>query len=211
MFANTITLFRLLLTFIVIAMLGRHPALDTTLIATIPIIFILDAVDGIVARKLNETSKLGEVLDTVADRLIENIFWIYFTAVGIIPVWMPITVMTRGFLTDALQHVYGSNKSRWAHALTRSRISRGLYGAVKMLAFMSIASTTTFINPTLEKVSLSLAIIAVGFCLIRALPVFVQACKVAGKKKTQEKHFFSVSQNAEELTRTPQVSKKAIR
>lgn len=69
----------------------------------IPIIFGLDAVDGIIARKRNGTSEIGAVLDIVADRVIENTFWIYFTAMGLIPSWMPIVVMTRGILTDRLR------------------------------------------------------------------------------------------------------------
>lgn len=87
MFANLITLTRQVLTFIVIALFGGPPNLDFVLIAGIAGIFALDAVDGYIARKRNETSKLGEVFDTLADRVIENTFWIYFTAIGMIPLW----------------------------------------------------------------------------------------------------------------------------
>lgn len=76
------------------------------MIATIAIIFALDGVDGYIARRRNETSKLGAVLDTVADRIIENTFWIYFTTTGHLPLWMPIAVMPRGFITDSLQRRY---------------------------------------------------------------------------------------------------------
>ena len=59
MVANTITLCRLLLTFAVIVLFGRHHTLDIGLIATIAIIFTLDGIDGYIARRRNETSKLG--------------------------------------------------------------------------------------------------------------------------------------------------------
>lgn len=95
MLANAITLFRLSLTFVLIALFGKHRTVDIALIATIAIIFILDAVDGYIARKRNEVSEIGVLLDTVSDRIIENTFWIYFTATGVIPVWMPIAVRTR--------------------------------------------------------------------------------------------------------------------
>ena len=107
MIANTITLSRLLLTFAVIVLFGTHHTLDIGLIATIAIIFALDGVDGYIARRRDETSKLGEVLDTVADRIIENTFWIYFTTTGHLPLWMPIAVMSRGFITDSLQRFFG--------------------------------------------------------------------------------------------------------
>lgn len=175
MLANTITIARTVLTFAVIALFGHQRALSIALIFTIALIFALDAVDGYIARKRNDTSKLGEVLDTLADRIIENTFWIYFTATGLIPLWMPITVMTRGFITDALQRTHGYPTNGWTHALTRSRISRAISGITKMLAFTSLASAPVFNNPHLEAASLRLATLAVGFCLLRGLPFLFSA------------------------------------
>jgi CDP-diacylglycerol--glycerol-3-phosphate 3-phosphatidyltransferase len=172
MVANTITLCRLLLTFLVVTLFGRHRMLDIGLIAAIALIFVLDAVDGYVARKRNETSEIGEVVDTIADRIIENIFWIYWTATGAIPVWMPIAVMTRGFLTNGLQRFLGYPKSGWTRLLTRSRISRVLSGLTKTLAFTSLAAASSFEHPVLEQGSTILATIAVVYCLVRGLPFF---------------------------------------
>ena len=172
MVANIITLCRLLLTFLVVILFGQHRILDIAAIATIVLIFALDALDGYIARKRNETSKLGEVLDTLADRIIENIFWIYFTATRQIPIWMPIVVMARGFITDALQRTHGYPKNGWTHALTRSRISRALSGITKMLAFITLAAVSSFEHPILEQGGLILATIAVVYCLLRGLPFF---------------------------------------
>lgn len=47
-------------------------------LVTIALIFILDAVDGYVARRSHTTSVFGAVFDIAADRIIENVFWIYF-------------------------------------------------------------------------------------------------------------------------------------
>ena len=172
MFANVITIFRIFLTFGVVVLFGNHLTLDIILIFTIVLVFILDALDGYIARKRNETSKLGEVLDTVADRIIENTFWIYFTAIELIPVWMPITVMARGFSTDSLQQFFGYSQSGWTYVLTRSRISRALSGITKMLAFTSLMSATVFKIAVLEQSSFLFAIGAVGFCLLRGIPFF---------------------------------------
>lgn len=76
MIANTITLTRLLLTFATILLIGVHPNLNVVLIATIAIIFVLDALDGYVARKRNETSEIGELLDTMADRITDGSGWL---------------------------------------------------------------------------------------------------------------------------------------
>jgi len=172
MLANTITIARILLTFVVVALFGKHRPLDIALIFSIALIFGLDVVDGIVARKRNEVSETGALLDTLADRIVENTFWLYFTVEGVIPLWMPLAVMARGVLTDTLQKSFGYPKNGWTHALTRSRISRGLYGIVKMLTFVSLASLTFFENSFFKEGSFFLAIIAVCFCLLRGLPFF---------------------------------------
>ena len=172
MLANTITLFRVFFTFLVIALFGHYARLDITLIFAIALIFILDAVDGIIARKRKETSEMGALLDTIADRIVENTFWIYFTAIGLTPVWMPIVVMARGFITETLQRTHGYPEKGWTYALTRSRISRGLYGVVKTITFISLASATVFNNAPLSTTSRILATLAIGFCLLRGLPFF---------------------------------------
>ena len=213
MLANTITLSRLLLTFGVIALFGMDRSLDIALVATIAFIFTLDAVDGIVARKRGETSEIGGLLDTFADRVIENAFWVYFTAMGLIPLWMPIIVMARGFLTDGLRRYITPETGSRASILTDSRTSRGLYGGIKMFTFMGFLASMRVSNrfPVLEQVSMSLAIIAVAFCLLRALPTFIEVYKVTGKRESNAKRFRSVPQSTERLTRKPPIPKKAVR
>ena len=171
--SNTITISRTVLTFGVLAGFGKHPRLDIALIPTIAFIIALDALDGYLARKHNETSKIGERLDTLADRIIENSFWIYFTATGQLPVWMPIAVMTRGFLCDALRGLHGDPTRGWRYALTRTRLSRAVSGITKLLAFSSLAGAKVFRDAGLQTVSLLLASLAVGVCLLRGLPFFL--------------------------------------
>ncbi len=184
MIANAITLSRLPLAFGIIALLGVHANLDIVLIASIAFIFILDAVDGIVARKCNETSEASAILDTLTDRVIENTFWIYFAVINLIPLWMPIAVMTRGIFTDCLQRSFRNPpKNGWTYTLTRSRISRALYGVVKMFAFMLLASVPVFNNPLLAQGSLILAIVAVGFCLLGGLPFFFITRRVYAREQ----------------------------
>ena len=50
MVANLITLFRLILVFVVITLFGQHVYLDVLLVVMIGVILFLDAVDGYVAR-----------------------------------------------------------------------------------------------------------------------------------------------------------------
>ena len=177
MLANAITVSRLLLTFVVILLFGHHPSLDLALIGMIAFVIVLDGVDGWVARKCNEVSETGALLDTLADRMIENTFFIYFSVRGLIPIWMPIVVMCRGVGTDALQQLWGYPTGGWRFALTRSRWSRFVSGMSKLLAFVSLASAMVFENTTLETVSFSLATFAVGVCLLRGAPFLFRVPK----------------------------------
>lgn len=194
MAANAITLFRLLITFVVIAVLNQHPYIDIACIVTIIIIFYLDSVDGIVARKRNETSAFGAIFDIAADRIVEIVFWIYFSAISeIIPFWMPIIVITRGLLTDSVRSMAMQDDKTpfemmtipWTRALTSSRFSRGFYGGIKLLTFV-LLPTLTFLKlyypnisilSTFTIVTIICAYATVAVCLIRGFPVFVDGWK----------------------------------
>ncbi len=191
MAANAITLFRLFLTFIVIGLFKRSNAyIDIACIVTILIIFILDSVDGIVARKQNQTSTFGAVFDIAADRIVENVFWIYFAVIDDrISFWLPIAVVTRGFLTDGVRSIaltegktaFEMSSAAWSRALTSSRFSRGLYGLTKMLTFIFLPATLVLIDiypdvpivATFSSVSVIIAYVAVAMCIIRGIPVLV--------------------------------------
>lgn len=60
------------------------------------LIFILagisDVLDGYIARKYNKTTKLGIVLDPIADKLMTFTILISFTTKGIIPSWILIAI-----------------------------------------------------------------------------------------------------------------------
>ena len=213
MSANAITVYRLLLTFIVLAIFGTHTYISILCIATILIIFIMDTVDGIVARKKNQTSTFGAVFDIVADRIVENVFWIYFAVVidpvsitvfdfpvekiDLVPLWMPIVVVTRGLLTDGVRSIaltegkapFEMMTIPWARALTSSRISRSVYGVAKTVAFLLLPTVYvlqgTYPNHPITDysslVSLIIAYIAVVMCLIRGIPVLIDGWRYVKK------------------------------
>ncbi|MDE0424070.1 MAG: CDP-alcohol phosphatidyltransferase family protein [Candidatus Poribacteria bacterium] len=196
MIANLITLFRLILVFVVISLFGQHLYLDILLVALIGLILFLDAVDGYVARKLNQTSDFGALLDIVGDRIVECIFWVYFAVVGLIPIWIPVIVIARGFFTDGLRSAafaqgktaFGENtmmSSKWTRALTSSRMSRSIYGIAKTIAFIYLGGLIAFKNSGvypeltvgLELTGVILSTITVAMCLIRGLPVLIDGWK----------------------------------
>lgn len=198
MSANAITVYRLLLTFIVLGIFGTNTYINIACIVTILIIFIMDSVDGVVARKKNQTSTFGAVFDIVADRIVENVLWIYFAyKIAFIPLWMPIVVVTRGLLTDGIRSIaltegkapFEMMTIPWAKALTSSRTSRSVYGVAKMAAFLLLPTVYVLLdtypdNPITDYsslVSLILAYITVVMCLIRGIPVLIDGWRYVKK------------------------------
>ena len=61
---------------------------------------LMDGLDGWVARRYGEVSRIGAVIDILTDRIVELTYWIAFAALGWIPAWIPIVVAVRGLLVD---------------------------------------------------------------------------------------------------------------
>ena len=106
MVANSITFLRAVLSFVVIAMLFQ--VTDNMYLGafflTILVIW-MDGLDGFFARLLNETSKIGALVDILGDRVVENVYWISFAYLGWIPLWIPLVVISRGIVTDGIRYM----------------------------------------------------------------------------------------------------------
>jgi len=157
--ANLITIARLILLFFIIAMIHFRPVdLALTSMILLGIVFAGDGLDGWVARKRGATSPFGAVLDIAGDRIVESVLWVYFAWERLIPLWVPLLVIVRGGLVDALRSLsYGEGKTafgentmmrspvtRW---LTAGRFMRGLYGYVKAAAFVFLTGYFGYIQP----------------------------------------------------------------
>ena len=100
-----ITLGRLVLVFVVVALFGRNFYLDLLMVRVTILILALDAVDGYVACKRKEASDFGTLFGIAVDRVVEDVYGIYFAIVGLIPFSFLIIVVARGFVTDSLRSV----------------------------------------------------------------------------------------------------------
>ena len=191
--ANLISLFRVVLAFYLLIMLGYETTtyFYWTAVGLTLAVILLDSLDGWVARKFNEASKVGSIIDILGDRIVENAYWIVFAFYGWIGVWVPLIVMTRSFVCDTLRGLafaegctaFGEDsmvQSPIGRFLTASRFSRAVYGGAKVLAFMTviICHVPEFIAPQwlimLTDASVAITVI---FCVLRGLPVIK-----AGKK-----------------------------
>ena len=192
--ANFITIFRVFLMFIgvylVMAQQGKFTAYVWALIFTI-LAFALDGVDGYVARKFHEESKLGALLDIMSDRIVENTFWIVFAVLGWLSVLFPLIALTRGFVTDTIRSAamekgltpFGMQRNPICKWITGSKFMRITYAVAKVLAFIVIIASKIPNLPNADlvfTVGYWLAVIAIVFCVVRGLPVIIEAKAVLG-------------------------------
>src|SRR5215218_8230827 len=102
--ANLITIGRLALLYFVIWLLYvGNVQIITLCMVLIIVVFASDGLDGWVARKRGSTSAFGAVFDIAGDRIVEYVLWVVFADLDVIPVWVPILVLTRGVIVDALR------------------------------------------------------------------------------------------------------------
>lgn len=192
--ANFITIFRTFLVFIAVYLLFHHSSLWYILALLLTIIaFSFDGLDGWVARKFNESSKLGAVLDIMSDRIIENTYWVAFSVLGWIPIIFPLISLTRGFVVDGLRSVamekgftaFGETSmqsDKIGYFICSSKFSRITYAVAKVVAFVlmifaKIPRLDHDIAVFLSAIAYMAAIIAIMFCILRGLPVIFESKK----------------------------------
>jgi CDP-diacylglycerol--glycerol-3-phosphate 3-phosphatidyltransferase len=199
--ANLITVGRLILLFVVVWMIyvGNVQVITASMVLII-IVFASDGLDGWVARKRESTSQFGAVFDIAGDRIVENVLWVIFADLDLIPIWVPLMVITRGFLVDGLRSLsyaqgmtaFGQSnmmRSPFTVWLTAGRFMRGLFGWVKsagfvfltgLVAWQTLDTTDTILGwvygvEGIRWFGWSLVWLAVALTLIRAIPVFVDS------------------------------------
>jgi len=95
---NILTFFRILLLPVLIWALEASVQIGYAYAVIVGSIMILtDLLDGIAARKLNQRSRLGMILDPISDKFIISSLAIYFAIKGSIPTWIVIIIVARDF------------------------------------------------------------------------------------------------------------------
>lgn len=151
-------------------------------------IIYADALDGYFARKLNQASKFGGMLDIAGDRVVEMAYWIVFAVLNWIPVWVPLLFLVRGNFVDVIRAfaseqghtAFGANtmmQTGIGKFLVASNFSRFSYAIVKALAFCLIIASHTALGSVapVPEIAMFCVYFSCAFCVIRGLPVLLES------------------------------------
>lgn len=196
--ANIVSISRVFIAFIAIGLLfieTKAAYLWSTALTIIA--FAMDGVDGYIARKYNQSSELGSVLDIMGDRIVEASYWIAFAVMGWLNILFPIICVTRAFTTDSIRSValskgmtaFGDKSMQstaWGKFICSSKFMRISYAVAKVLAFILLIFVNTpdcefctkFYMP---EIAVILALAAIIFCVVRAIPVVAESGKLFDK------------------------------
>ena len=194
--ANIVSVARIFVAYGAIALLFNHTMWAYVLAFFLTAIaFAMDGLDGYIARKFNQSSKWGSVLDILGDRIVEVSYWIVFAVLGWINIAFPLICVARAFTTDGIRSValskgytaFGETSmqsSKLGKFICASRFMRISYAVAKVAAFMLLIVVNTpgieIWNglPLLNTITMTLAWIAIIFCVVRAIPVVVESPKL---------------------------------
>ena len=192
--ANLITFFRLISVFIIGAIALYADAPLQLLNAPLIIInILLDGLDGVIARKRNESSVFGAIFDIAADRIIEITLWIILAYLNMVSVWVAIIFATRGILVDSLRKPHADQgklpfsimRTPLGKFLVASRTMRFAIGFFKLVTFSWLfflipaadiwPQTLIEYHTLITYISNILVYSSITICLARGIPVIVEA------------------------------------
>lgn len=194
--ANIVSVTRIFVAYIAIGLLFVHTTWAYVLAFFLTAIaFAMDGLDGYIARKFNQSSEWGSVLDILGDRIVEVSYWTVFAVLGWINIIFPLICVARAFTTDGIRSValskgmtaFGDKSMQstaWGKFICASRFMRISYAVAKVLAFMLLIVVFTpgmevwQGTPVLHTITMILAWIAIIFCVVRAIPVVFESPKL---------------------------------
>ncbi len=194
--ANIVSVSRIFVAYIAILCLYEKTTWAYVLAFVLTAIaFAMDGLDGYIARKYNQSSEWGSVLDILGDRIVEVSYWIVFAVMGWINIIFPLVCVARAFTTDGIRSValskgmtaFGDKtmqSTAWGKFICASRFMRISYAVAKVMAFMLLIVVNTpgmelwNWTPALHMITMTLAWIAIIFCVVRAIPVVVESPKL---------------------------------
>ncbi len=97
-----------------------------------------DFLDGFIARRRKQVTRLGQLLDPAADKILTSSAFIALVELGLMPAWMVVVVIGREFAVSALRGI---------GALQNQAISATMSGKVKTTVQIVTIAALIVVNP----------------------------------------------------------------
>lgn len=130
---------------------------------------ITDALDGNIARKRNLVSDLGKMLDAIADKILVDSVLIILACQGFISVVIPVVIIVRDIVVDALKMEVASHGKVVAAILS---------GKIKTACLMIGVVLSLFYNLPFELINIDVANFSLYIASIMAIVSMVQYMKM---------------------------------
>lgn len=164
-------------------------------------VFVLDGIDGHVARRRGEESAFGAMLDIALDRIVELSMWMTLASLQAAPLWVGLLFLVRGGLVDAIRArrvaedgtaPFDALRHPLARWLVKGRFMRGFYAAIKAITFcwllfflpmpVLLAETApalwSAVAPYATLLGTLLIWLSALLCVVRGLPVVMEYAHV---------------------------------
>lgn len=103
---NALTVSRIGLTAcFMLALFSGHPAGRVWALVFFSLAGLTDWLDGVLARRLNQRSAFGALLDPIADKVLVLAAFLSFVELRLVPAWMAVLIVSREFLITGLRLV----------------------------------------------------------------------------------------------------------
>lgn len=109
---------------------------------------ITDLIDGYIARKTNQITTFGKLMDPLADKMLVSAGFIMLTGIGAVPAWITAIVVLRDFLASTIR-MFGTNKGETISAGFSGKMKTAFQLVGVSLAILDSKPMFTFISETL--------------------------------------------------------------
>lgn len=133
---------------------------------------ITDFIDGRLARKNKQVTKLGAFLDPLADKMLINLVFLALVILNLMPLWMFAVILIRDFAVDGMRMMVAS---------TGTVVSASIYGKLKttvqMVTVISILLNRILNLEPLNIINITLLYIVVFLTTLSGLDYLMKGYK----------------------------------
>jgi CDP-diacylglycerol---glycerol-3-phosphate 3-phosphatidyltransferase len=135
--ANGLSLFRLGVSPLLLLFLVPNTAVRAAVLALFILGEISDFLDGIVARRKNEVSDFGKLIDPMADAIFHLTLFLIFLTLQLVPAWMVIVLVWREIAVSSLRLMASTDQRLVIAAARPGKIKANVQALVTFLVMLS--------------------------------------------------------------------------